>query len=86
MVAPDQEAQKRNRDGRERDRAIPVDSLAAERAHQFRDHAEGRQDHDVDRRVAVEPEEVLEQHRVTAKRRVEDRRCRARAPSSATPS
>ena len=29
-------------------------------------------DHDVDRRVAVKPEEVLEQNRITAERRVED--------------
>ena len=31
-----------------------------------------RHDHDVDGRVRVEPEEVLEQHRVAAERRVED--------------
>ncbi len=31
-----------------------------------------RQDHDVDGRVRVEPEEVLEQDRVAAERRVED--------------
>ena len=72
VVAPDEEAEQRDRDRRERHGAVAVDALAAEGAHQLRDHAEGRQDHDVDRRVAVEPEEVLEQHRVTAEGRVED--------------
>ena len=36
------------------------------------DHAHRRQDHDVDGRVRVEPEQVLEEHRVAAERRVED--------------
>ena len=49
--------------------------LARERAHHLADHAHRRQDHDVDRRVRVEPEEVLEEHRIAAQRR--DRRCRS---------
>ena len=36
------------------------------------DHAHGRQDHDVDRRVGVDPEQVLEQDRVAALRRIEE--------------
>ena len=36
------------------------------------DHAHRRQDHDVDGRVRVEPEEVLEEHRIAALRRIED--------------
>ena len=36
------------------------------------DHAHRRQDHDVDGRVRVEPEQVLEEHRVAAAARVED--------------
>ena len=36
------------------------------------DRSHRRQDHDVDRRVRVEPEHVLEEHRVPAKHRVED--------------
>ena len=34
--------------------------------------AHARQDHDVHGRVRVEPEEVLEEHRVAAERRIED--------------
>ena len=36
------------------------------------DHPHRRQDHDVNRRVRVEPEEVLEQDRVAAELGVED--------------
>ena len=36
------------------------------------DHPHCRQNHDVDRRMRVEPEEVLEEHRVAAERRIED--------------
>ena len=36
------------------------------------DHAHRRQDHDVDGRVRVEPEQVLEEHRVAAERGIED--------------
>ncbi len=35
-------------------------------------HPKGREDHDVDRGVGVEPEEVLEEHRIAPDRRVED--------------
>ena len=42
-----------------------------------------RQDHDVDGRVRVEPEQVLEEHRVAAERRVEDAEVRdARSSAS----
>jgi hypothetical protein len=46
--------------------------LREKRGDELADHAHGRQDHDVDGRVRVEPEEVLEEHRVAAERRVED--------------
>ncbi len=45
--------------------------------------AHRRQDHDVDGRVGVEPEEVLEEHRVAAQRRIEDADARAPARRSA---
>ena len=72
VVAPDQEAEDRDRDARERDELVAEDALAREHRDQLADHAEARHDHDVDGRVRVEPEEVLEQHRVAAERRVED--------------
>jgi hypothetical protein len=42
--------------------------LLARNRDQLADHAHGRQHHDVDRGVRVEPEHVLEQHRVAAQR------------------
>ena len=72
VVAPDQEAEHRDADARERDEAVAEDVLAAEGGDQLADHAHRGQHHDVDGRVRVEPEEVLEQHRVAAERRIED--------------
>ena len=46
--------------------------FAREAGDQLADDAHRRQDHDVDRRVGVEPEQVLEQHRIAAEFRIED--------------
>ena len=72
VVAPDQEAEDGDREAREGDELVAEDRLAREAAIDLADHAHRRQDHDVDGRVGVEPEQVLEQHRVAAERRVED--------------
>ena len=56
----------------ERDERVAEDLLAAERGDELADDAHRRQDHDVDGRVRVEPEQVLEEHRVAAERRIED--------------
>ena len=56
---------------RVRDRLVPKMVLVREGADDLADHAHRRQDHDVDGRVRVEPEQVLEQHRVAAARRIE---------------
>ena len=50
--------------------------LAAEGRDDLADHAEARQDHDVDLGVAEEPEQVLVEHDVAAARGVEEGRCR----------
>ena len=71
-MAPDEEADDRDRQRRERDERVAEDVLAGERRDDLADHAHRRQDHDVDGRVRVEPEQVLEQHRVAAERRIED--------------
>src|SRR3546814_3145368 len=47
--------------------------LARESRHDVADDAEGRQDHDVDLGVPEEPEQVLEQNRVAAAGRIEER-------------
>ena len=62
----------RDADARPRDRRVAEDVLAAEAGDHLADHAHPGQDHDVHGRVAVEPEHVLEQHRVAAEGRVED--------------
>ena len=46
--------------------------LRANGRDELADDAHARQHHDVDGRVRVEPEQVLEEHRVAADRRVED--------------
>ena len=51
---------------------VAEDALAREAGHELADHAHRGQDHDVDRRVRVEPEQVLEQDRVAAAARVEE--------------
>ncbi len=72
VVAPDQEAQQGDRDRRVSDEAISEDPLVAVDADQVADDAEGRQNHDVHSRVAVEPEEVLERHRVAVELGIEN--------------
>ena len=72
VMAPHQEADHRDGQRREGDERVAEDVLAREGLHHLADHAHRRQDHDVDGRVRVEPEQVLEQHRVAAQRRVED--------------
>ena len=72
VMAPDEEPDHRDRERRKRDERVAEDVLAREGLDDLADHAHRRQDHDVDRRVRVEPEQVLEQDRVAAERRIED--------------
>ena len=46
------------------------------------DHAHGGQNHDVNGRVRIEPEQVLEQNGIAAKARVEDADMQTRSSSS----
>ena len=50
---------------------IAEDRLLREGRHDVADHAEARQDHDVDLGMAEEPEQVLEQQRIAAAGRLE---------------
>ena len=72
VVAPHQEREERNRHGGERDHLVAKDFTAAVHRDQLGDDAHRRENHDVHRGVAVEPEEVLEQHRVTAQSRIKN--------------
>ena len=72
VMGPDQEADERDRQACEGDKVIAKHTLAREAGDHFTDDAHARQHHDVDGRVRVEPEHVLEQHRVAAQGRVKD--------------
>jgi hypothetical protein len=64
-MTPDEEADDGDRNRAEGDEGVAEDALAAEAGDELADHAHGRQDHDVDGRVTVEPEDVLKQHGVS---------------------
>ena len=71
-MSPNDEAESRDGNRAVGDHLVAEDVLAAEGRDELTDHAHGRQDHDVDRRVRVEPEEVLVEHGIAAQSRVED--------------
>ena len=71
VVAPDDEAQAGDPGDREDHRLVAEERLARERRDDVGDDAHRRQDHDVDGRVRVEPEQVLPQQRLAA---ADDRR------------
>ena len=54
------------------DEVVAEDRFARKRRNHLADHAHRRQDHDVHRRMRIEPEQVLEEHRVAAHLRVEE--------------
>ena len=73
VVRPHHEADHADRDHGVGHAEIAEDRLAAERRDHVADDPEARQDHDVDFWVAEEPEQVLEQHRIAAAGRIEER-------------
>ncbi len=72
MVAPHQETQDRDSHARIGDEAIAEDRPPRETGNDLGDDPHAGKDHDVDRRVRIEPEQVLEQDRVAPQGRVED--------------
>ena len=72
MVRPDQEAEDRDRNGRKSDETITEDALAREAGNNFGYNAHRRQNHDVDGRMRIEPEQMLEQERIAAEFGIED--------------
>src|ERR1051326_6626722 len=71
-MPPDEKADHCDGDARERDERVAEDALARESRDELALDAHRGQDHDVDRRVRVKPEEMLEEHRIAAARRIED--------------
>jgi hypothetical protein len=72
VMGPHSARYDRNGARRSDHRAISVQSLARESRNDLGNDAERRQHEDIDLGVAEEPEDVLEQHRVPAARRVEE--------------
>src|ERR1051325_8604242 len=72
-MSPDQEADYGDSETGCRDKSVAEQPLARERGHEFRCYAHGRQDHDVNGRMRIKPEQMLEQQRVATRRRIEDR-------------
>ena len=85
VVAPHQEAQQRDRDAAVRDEAVAKNVLVAVDRNHFADNPHRRQDHDVHGRMRIEPEEVLEQNRVSTQLGIEDAHAERRVPRTAAP-
>src|SRR5690606_29395407 len=72
MVSPDEEAEDGNGEAGEGDELVAEDAVFGEAGDDFADDAETGEDHDVHGGVRIEPEKVLEEYGVSAKRGVED--------------
>ena len=64
-MPPHDEPQAGNAGNRVDHRLVAEERLAGENRDNVRDHTHRRQDHDVDGRVRVEPEQMLPQQRLT---------------------
>ena len=72
VMRPDEEAQAGDAEARIGHELVAVKLLAGEAGDDLAHHAHARQDHDVHRRVGIEPEEVLEEQGIAAQGRIED--------------
>lgn len=72
MVLPDEEAEDCDGNRGEGNGGVTEDALAAEAGDDLGDDSHRGQDHDVDRGVRIEPEEMLEEKRVASERGIED--------------
>src|SRR5882762_478228 len=72
VVGPDKEADYGDGDTGASDKRIAKDGLAGEGGNDFADNAHGGQNHDVDGRMRVKPEQVLEENGVAAELRIEE--------------
>ena len=73
VVSPDEGPDGGDRDRGAGDELVAEDRPSREGRNDLRDHSHSGQDHDVDRRVRVDPEQVLVEDRIASVRRVEDR-------------
>jgi len=71
-MAPDEEPEHCDREAGEGDERVAEHRLAAAGGDELADHSHRRENHDVDGGMRVEPEHVLEQHRIAAQSRIEE--------------
>src|SRR4051812_13796904 len=72
MVSPNKEPKDCYSQTGKRDKRVTENVLPRKVGDQFAYYAHAGQDHDVNRRVRIEPEEMLEQHRISSVGRVEN--------------
>ena len=72
MVSPDQEAKECDCERGECNEVVTEHSFSRKCGDNFGDNTKARQNHDVNRRVAIEPEHVLEKNWVSSKLWAED--------------
>ena len=72
VVRPDKESEHRDCNYSEGHEFIAENAFTREASHDLANHTHARQNHDVYRRMRVEPEEMLEQQRVAAFLRIEN--------------
>ncbi len=71
VVRPDEKTDDRDSDARTGDEGVSEDRLARERGNNLADHAHGRKNHDVYRRMRIEPEKVLKEDGIAAEGGIE---------------
>ena len=71
-MSPDQKTNNGDAETGRSHEMISEEAFASEGRHDFRHHSHSRKDHDVNGRMGIEPEQVLEQDRIAAPRRVEE--------------
>jgi hypothetical protein len=64
-MAPHEEPKARDGQARHRDKLITENSFLGEAGHELADDTHGRQNHDVNGRMRIKPEHMLEQNRVS---------------------
>jgi len=72
VVSPNQESENRNGEAGHSDHLYPKIRFRVDAATSSLIHSQAGKNHDIDGRMRVEPEKVLEQHGISAQVRIED--------------
>src|SRR5258707_4166171 len=71
-MGPNEEADHGDGDTGASDERVTEDRFAREGGHDLADHTHSRQDHDVDSRMRIKPEQMLEENGIAAERGIEE--------------